>query len=143
MNWFTIVMMWSSILVGWILAVVTAEELIGGKKYLEWLRIVLFLGAGIVFGVRVFEYFTLGLGFLLVLGLGLRAVHFLLRRVTFVVEVLIELFCFIWATVVVLWWGLGEVEMGLLFVSVVFMYGLVVGTLLNVKYNIIAKDINN
>jgi len=129
-----IVVMWCSVLVGWILALVAEEELAAGKKYFEWLCWGLFLGVGVVFGVFVFKNFSSFFVLLWVLGVGLRIIHFFLKRVSVLGEVLFELFCFTWATVVVLMWGNIDVELKLLFVSLLFMYGVVVGTLLNIKY---------
>ena len=136
MDWLIIFVMWCSVIAGWLLAIVAEEEMAFGKKYFEWLRWGLFLAVGVVFGVFVFKNFTSFFILLWVLGVGLRIVHFFLKRVSFLREVLFELFCFVWATVVVLIWVDTEVELKLLFVSLLFMYGIVVGTLLNIKYGL-------
>jgi hypothetical protein len=136
MNWLTVVVMWCSVIVGWLLAWIAEEELDAGRKYFEWLRIGLFFCAVAISSYFVFKNFEMFRLVLLLLGIGLGIIHFFLTKFSFWQEMFVELFSFIWATVIIFVFGDISVELGLLFVSILFMYGLVVGTLGKMAYNI-------
>ncbi len=129
MNWLTVVMMWCSVVVGWILAIAASEELVVGRRYFEWLRLGLFFSVLILFSYFMFNNFGIFSLVLLLLGIGLAIIHLFLKKISFWKEVTVDIFIFLWATMVILVWGNQFVDLGLLFVSLLFIYGLVVGTL--------------
>lgn len=122
-------MMWCSVVVGWILAIAASEELVVGRRYFEWLRLGLFFSVLILFSYFMFNNFGIFSLVLLLLGIGLAIIHLFLKKISFWKEVTVDIFIFLWATMVILVWGNQFVDLGLLFVSLLFIYGLVVGTL--------------
>ena len=139
MNWLMIVVMWMSVVVGAFVARVAEEELAEGKKYFHLLRVSLFFGALLVFGFMLFSNWSLDFGILFGIGIGFWVMHFFLKHFSFLKEVIFELFCFILATIAVLMWREEFVEIGLLFVSLFFMYGVVVGTLEKMRFDTYQK----
>lgn len=143
MNWLTILVMWVSVAVGWVVAAIACEELDVGRRYIEWLRRGLFLLVlgilgflGVMF-VSDFKVWFLVLG---VVGGVLAAYHFYSERFfttfSFFAESVFVGICFMWATMVLIAGSgtNGGAEIGLLFASMMFLYGICAGTILYVKF---------
>lgn len=129
-----IVVMWMSVVVGWIVAIVAEEELAAGRKYFEWLRRGLFFSGLVLYGFILAKNFLLMFGLWGLVGVGLLAGHFFISNSSFLQECIFTLCCFIWTTGVVLMGSTAFVDLLLVFVSIVFIYGLSVGTIAKMKY---------